>query len=81
MWRSSVTTAVIGVAVCLLMVASAIAQQTEGNAVNSSSGYPDSPEGLKAFLDDVFGALKTDDKAKMSALSTTWQSLITRRGS
>jgi TonB family protein len=68
MWRSSVTTAVMGVALCLLMVASAIAQQTEGNAVNSSSGYPDSPEGLKALIDDVFGALKTDNKAKISEL-------------
>ena len=68
MWRSSVATLVIGVVLCLLMVASAIAQQTEANTVNSSSAYPDSPEGLKALLDDVFGALKTDDNAKISAL-------------
>jgi TonB family protein len=68
MWRSSVTTLVIGVVLCPLMVASAIGQQTEGNAVNSSSAYPDSPEGLKALIDDVFGALKTDNKAKISEL-------------
>jgi TonB family protein len=68
MWRSSVTTAVMGVALCLLMVASAIAQQTEGNAVNSSSGYPDSPEGLKALIDGVFGALKSDNNSKVSEL-------------
>jgi TonB family protein len=68
MWRSSVTTLVIGVVLCLLMVASAIARQTEGNAVDSSSAYPDSPEGLKALIDDVFGAMKTDNKAKVSEL-------------
>jgi len=68
MRRSSVTTLVIGVVLCLLMVASTIGQQTEGNVLNSSAAYPDSPEGLKALIDDVFGALKTDNKAKISEL-------------
>ena len=68
MWRSSLTMAVVGVVVCLLMVASSIAKQTEGNAVNGSSRYPDSPEGLTALLDDVFGAVQTDNKAKISEL-------------
>ncbi len=68
MWRSSVTTAVVGAVICLLIVASSIAKQTEGNAVNSSSRYPDSPAGLKALLDDLFGALKTDNNSKVSEL-------------
>ena len=57
----------MSVALGLFTVASAIAQQTEANAVNSSS-YPDSPEGLKALINDVFVALKMDNKARVSEL-------------
>jgi TonB family protein len=68
MWRSSVTTAVMAMSLGLLTLSSAIAQQTEAKPVNSASVYPDSPGGLKALLDDILAAMKTDNKAKASEL-------------
>jgi TonB family protein len=61
----TVMTSILG----LVTVATAKAKQTtDSTANNSATAYPDSAEGLKALLNDMFGALRADNNARSSEL-------------
>jgi TonB family protein len=57
-----------------LFVTSARAQSAVGRASQDvaapPAAYPDSPKGLQDFLEDIFGAIKANDKPKIDSL---WQ--------
>jgi len=42
-------------------------QDTNTGAAATPTAYPDTPEGLKTLLDDIFAAVKTNNSAKYSA--------------
>jgi TonB family protein len=60
-----------------LFVTSASAQtvpaQTSQNAAPPPAAYPESPKGLQDFLEDLFAAIKTNDKSKIDSL---WQGTL-----
>ncbi len=47
--------------------------QASQNAAPPPAAYPDSPKGLQDFLEDLFAAIKTNDKLKIDSL---WQSAM-----
>jgi TonB family protein len=67
------------IAVCLfaLFVTGAPARSAPAKASQDAaappSAYPDSPKGLQDFLEDLFAAIKANDKPKIDAL---WQSTL-----
>ncbi len=67
------------IALCLftLFMPSARAQnspaQASQNAAPPPAAYPDSPKGLQDFLEDLFAAIKTNDKPKIDLL---WRSTM-----
>jgi TonB family protein len=67
------------IALCLfaLFVTGACAQnapvQDPQNTAPATAAYPDSPKGLQDFLEDLFAAIKANDKPKIDSL---WQSTL-----
>jgi TonB family protein len=67
------------IALCFftLFVTSASAQPALGRgsqeAAPAPAAYPDSPKGLQDFLEDLFAAIKTNDKSKIDSL---WQATL-----
>jgi TonB family protein len=67
------------IALCFfaMFVTSASAQPALGRgsqeAAPAPAAYPDSPKGLQDFLEDLFAAIKTNDKSKIDSL---WQATL-----
>jgi TonB family protein len=72
------------IAVCFfaLFATSARAQNAPAQATQTATpppaAYPDSPKGLQDFLEDLFAAIKSNDKPKIDSL---WQSTLLREHS
>jgi TonB family protein len=63
-------TGMLGAALCIFAVPSAKAQQSTENTTitDSVTSYPDSPEGLKALMGNIFAALGARNGARVSEL-------------
>jgi TonB family protein len=69
MCRFKIVTAVAVLLLCFGMLQSARSQESNGVAprpIATTPSYPESPDGLKSFIEDMFGALKSGDQGSLS---------------
>jgi len=58
----------LAAALCISILPSARAQQSGAVTTNSRSNYPESPDGLKALIADIFADLRAGNEARVSEL-------------